>query len=51
MLTINDLHNERQLSSVEAGKVAGGECQNQDYSAMAATMGNMFSVLGCTEAA
>ncbi len=24
MLTINDLYNERQLSSVEMGKVAGG---------------------------
>ena len=51
MLTITDLHNEQEMSLVEMGKVAGGECGNDVYSSAAATMGNIFSTLGCKDAA
>jgi len=54
MLTINDLHREQELSSFEMRNVAGGEdliaLHNAEGQA-AATLGNIFSTLGCSDAA
>jgi hypothetical protein len=51
MLTITDLHDEQELSSFEMGKVAGGENINHECAVAAATLGNVFSTMGCSDAA
>jgi hypothetical protein len=55
MLSISDLHNEQELSSFEMRNVIGGEDNPAALAGAAggaaASLGNIFSVLGCHDAA
>ena len=50
MLTINDLHQGQELSSVEMRNVAGGTLNNEMKQA-ANQLGQIFKDLGCQDAA
>jgi hypothetical protein len=50
MLTINDLHNEQELSAFEMGKVAGGEMSRQDAANVLYSASNFFASWGASDA-